>query len=124
MEAVKRLARILFFAAAAATFFSCSPNIPDGQGLLVVETEDDNLYLESVYAKKAGEAAYTRVWTKKHGLDWTHGNVYLDAGFYKVYATTAWLGAVPMISTTGFAEIEIRNGETKFLHVNGLFLSE
>lgn len=123
---MKVLAKIslVLIAAFALALCSCSMNIPDGQGLLVVETDYDAVYLKSVYAKKSGAASYSRVWNEKHGLASNYGNIYLDAGKYKVYAVTALFGVVPSIATTGFAEIEVRDGETKFLHVNGLFLSE
>lgn len=115
---------LVLIAALAMALCSCSMNIPDGQGLLVVDTESDAVYLKSVYVKKSGAASYSRVWNEKHGLASNYGNIYLDAGKYKVYAVTALFGVVPSIATTGFAEIEVRDGETKFLHVNGLFLSE
>ena len=123
---MKVLAKIslVLIAAFAMALCSCSMNIPDGQGLLVVDTESDAVYLKSVYAKKSGAASYSRVWNEKHGLDSNHGNIFLDAGKYKVYAVTALFGIVPSVATTGFAEIEVRDGETKFLHVNGIFLSE
>ena len=123
MKFCVKLSLIAIFAFALA-LCSCSMGIPDGQGLLVVDTESDAVYLKSVYAKKSGAASYSRVWNEKHGLESNYGNIYLDVGKYKVYAVTALFGVVPSIATTGFAEIEVRDGETKFLHVNGLFLSE
>ena len=123
---MKVLAKIslVLIAAFAMVLCSCSMNIPDGQGLLVVETDSDNVYLKSVYAKRSGDSVWTRVWNERHGIDMTHGNIFLDAGKYKVYAITSFLGVIPIVHTTGFAEIEVLDGETKFLHVNGLFLSE
>ena len=123
---MKVLAKIslVSIAAFAMALCSCSMGIPDGQGLLVVDTESDAVYLKSVYAKKSGASSYSRVWNEKHGLDSNHGNIFLDAGKYKVYAVTALFGVVPSVATTGFAEIEVCDGETKFLHVNGIFLSE
>lgn len=108
----------------AMSLCSCSLTIPDGQGLLVVETDSDCIYLKSVYAKKAGSSVWKRVWNERHGIDMTHGNIFLDAGKYKIYAVTSFLGVIPSVHTTGFAEIEIREGKTKFLYASGLFLSE
>ena len=125
MKNIKKIfASLLLAALFAAALCSCSPDIPEGQGLLVVETNCDNLYLKSVYAKKAGEFSYRRVWSEHHGINMTHGNIFLDAGFYKIYAVTAYWGIIPSIHTTGFAEIQIREGETKFLYADGVFLSE
>ena len=118
-----KLSLIAIYAFAMA-LCSCSMNIPDGQGLLVVETDSDNVYLKSVYAKRASDSVWTRVWNERHGIDMTHGNIFLDAGKYKVYAITSFLGVIPIIHTTGFAEIEIHEGQTKFLYASGLFLSE
>ncbi len=123
MKVLAKISLVSIFAFALA-LCSCSMNIPDGQGLLVVDTESDAVYLKSVYAKKSGAASYSRVWNEKHGLESNYGNIYLDAGKYKIYAVTAFFGVVPSVATTGFAEIEVRDGETKFLHVNGIFLSE
>lgn len=123
MKVLAKISLIAIFAFALA-LCSCSMNIPDGQGLLVVETDSDNVYLKSVYAKRSGDSVWTRVWNERHGIDMTHGNIFLDAGKYKVYAITSFLGVIPIVHTTGFAEIEVLDGETKFLHVNGLFLSE
>ena len=123
MKFCVKLSLIAIFAF-AMTLCSCSMNIPDGQGLLVVETDSDNVYLKSVYAKKSGDSVWTRVWNERHGIDMTHGNIFLDAVKYKVYAITSFLGVIPIVHTTGFAEIEIYERQTKFLHVNGLFLSE
>lgn len=118
-----KLSLIAIFAFAMA-LCSCSMNIPDGQGLLVVETDSDNVYLKSVYAKRSDDSVWTRVWNERHRIDMTHGNIFLDAGQYKVYAITSFLGVIPIVHTTGFAEIEIREGQTKFLYASGLFLSE
>ncbi len=68
---MKVLAKIslVLIAAFALALCSCSMNIPDGQGLLVVDTESDAVYLKSVYAKKSGASSYSRVWNEKHGLE-------------------------------------------------------
>lgn len=123
---MKVLAKIslVLIAAFAMALCSCSMNIPDGQGLLVVETDSDNVYLKSIYAKRSGDSVWIRVWNERHGIDMTHGNIFLDAGKYKVYAITSFLGVIPIVHTTGFAEIEIHEGQTKFLYASGLFLSE
>ena len=123
MKFCVKLSLIAIFAFAIA-LCSCSMGIPDGQGLLVVDTESDAVYLKNVYAKKSGAASYSRVWNEKHGIESNHGNIFLDAGKYKVYAITSFLGVIPIIHTTGFAEIEIYEGQTKFLYASGLFLSE
>ena len=123
MKFCVKLSLIAIFSFALA-LCSCSMGIPDGQGLLVVDTESDAVYLKSVYAKKSGAASYSRVWNEKRGLESNYGNIFLDAGKYKVYAVTTLFGVVPSIATTGFAEIEVREGETEFLYANGLFLSE
>ena len=123
---MKVLAKIslVLIAAFALALCSCSMNIPDGQGLLVVDTESDAVYLKSVYAKKSGASSYSRVWNEKHGLESNYGNIYLDAGKYKIYAITSFLDVIPIVHTTGFAEIEICERQTKFLYASGLFLSE
>ena len=123
MKVLAKISLVSIFAFALA-LCSCSMNIPDGQGLLVVDTESDAVYLKSVYAKRSGAASYSRVWNERHGIDMTHGNIFLVAGKYKVYAITSFLGVIPIVHTTGFAEIEIREGQTKFLYASGLFLSE
>ncbi len=123
MRVLAKISLVSIFALALA-LCSCSMNIPDGQGLLVVDTESDAVYLKSVYAKKSGAASYSRVWNERHGIDITHGNIFLDAGKYKVYAITSFLDVIPIVHTTGFAEIEICEGQTKFLYASGLFLSE
>lgn len=123
MKVLAKISLVSIFAFAMA-LCSCSMGIPDGQGLLVVDTESDAVYLKSVYAKKSGAASYSRVWNERHGIDMMHGNIFLDAGKYKVYAITSFLDVIPIVHTTGFAEIEICEGQTKFLYASGLFLSE
>lgn len=111
-------------AAIAAVFCSCSQDIPDGQGLLVIESNAEDLYIRGVYVRRPSEKEnYRQVWTA-HNIDVTHSNVYLDAGAYRVYAMTSYMGVLPGIAASGFADIIIAEGQTKFLYVTGLGLSE
>ena len=99
MKFCVKLSLIAIFSFALA-LCSCSMGIPDGQGLLVVDTESDAVYLKSVYAKKSGAASYSRVWNEKRGLESNYGNIFLDAGKYKVYAVTTLFGVVPKTSVS------------------------
>ena len=115
--------KFTFALAFITTLITSCTQIPDGNGLLVIESDKDQYTIEEVYVWREGDSLPSIAWSNaKSNIDALHANIYLEPGRYRVKVKMCYNDIIYTYPSTGIATIEIKEDETKFLYVRDLCL--
>lgn len=108
-------------------FFSCSTDIPEGKGKIVIENDmDDVCYIAKVWTRKWGHLSWNLEYNDgDEYYNQRYVNIYPDPGEYSIRVRVYYFDVIPIEAYTMFFTTQtVTESETTWLHFDGISIHE